>query len=225
MTVTARMGLTKPTTADAFSTQDIADNWDKIDRIPGIYACTASTRPTWGTAQAGRLIIETDTNLIWKWSGTAFSRTAPSGILKQANGSPARGSRLSDFATTITTPRIVCSVDNVVIPNGGRPLMLVTAWRRGDNPSSKFSAYVFRSAINGSAANNAGTMISQWVLSGDNGGAVGSQGQGGSFVTFEPDGLPAGQYGYSFQIDAPNGGTSTVRADAATPVEITIVEL
>src|SRR3954452_20373739 len=102
-TPTTRMGLLKPTTADPFSTADLAANWQKIDDSPGTYVCTSTTRPPWGAAQRGRKIHETDTLLNWTWDGANFQRDAPRGLLKTTSGAWARGQRTTDITTTSTT--------------------------------------------------------------------------------------------------------------------------
>lgn len=75
-TTSPKLGLTLPTTTDPFKTADIAANWSKIDGSPGVFPCTSSTRPTWGTAQVGRTIVETDTHRILQWTGTAWQEPA-----------------------------------------------------------------------------------------------------------------------------------------------------
>lgn len=75
-TKSPKLGLTLPTTIDPFKTADIAANWSTIDGSPGIFPCTSSTRPTWGTAQAGRTIVETDTHRSLQWTGTAWQEPA-----------------------------------------------------------------------------------------------------------------------------------------------------
>lgn len=75
-TKSPKLGLTVPTTTDQFKTADIAANWNTIDGSPGIFPCTSSTRPTWGTSQVGRTILETDTHRSLQWTGTAWQEPA-----------------------------------------------------------------------------------------------------------------------------------------------------
>jgi hypothetical protein len=51
---------------------DFVGNWTLLDGSPGIYICTSSTRPTWTSAQAGRLIFMTDYECLSFWNGTAW---------------------------------------------------------------------------------------------------------------------------------------------------------
>ena len=71
-TFTPRMQLKRPDGSDPFARQDFVDNYNKIDQAPGRHICTSSSRPSWGPAQAGRTITETDTRAEYFWSGTAW---------------------------------------------------------------------------------------------------------------------------------------------------------
>lgn len=75
-TKSPKLGLIVPTTTDQFKTADIAANWNTIDGSPGIFPCTSSTRPTWGSSQVGRYIVETDTHRLLQWTGTAWQEPA-----------------------------------------------------------------------------------------------------------------------------------------------------
>lgn len=71
-TYTARLGLKRNDGTDPFKRQDFTDNYNRLDAAPGVHVCTSSTRPTWASGQAGRLIFETDTNSFYHWNGTTF---------------------------------------------------------------------------------------------------------------------------------------------------------
>jgi hypothetical protein len=71
-TYTARLGLKRNDGSDPFKRQDFVDNYNRLDAAPGVHVCTSSTRPSWTSSQAGRLIWETDTNSLFHWNGTAF---------------------------------------------------------------------------------------------------------------------------------------------------------
>lgn len=71
-TYTSRLGLKRNDGSDPFKRQDFVDNYNRLDAAPGVHVCTSSTRPTWASAQAGRLIYETDTNSLFQWNGTTF---------------------------------------------------------------------------------------------------------------------------------------------------------
>jgi hypothetical protein len=72
-TYTNRLGLKRPDGSDPFKRQDFVDNWNRLDAAPGVYPCTSTSRPTWSTAQAGRLIFETDTFSVYQWDGSTFT--------------------------------------------------------------------------------------------------------------------------------------------------------
>lgn len=70
-TPTTRLGLLKPTTADPFVTQDIADNWQKIDDAIAIDGQgTFANRPAAG--QQGRYYYATDTGLVYRDDGSTW---------------------------------------------------------------------------------------------------------------------------------------------------------
>lgn len=219
-TPTTHLGLLKPGLSDPFVTEDIADNLQTLDDHPGYFVCTSTSRPAWGAAQAGMLISETDTLLIWRWSGTAWQRVAPRGVLTTTSGAKARGQRTSDLGTTSTSYVIVASIPNVVVPAGNRPLMIVVTWYKAEATSGSLAGSIRRAN-----ANNAAPEVASWYMAGDaTAPATGSGGGGGTFVTFEPDGLAPGTYSWSFQIKA-FSGTAYIRANATTPAEITVIEL
>lgn len=214
-TPSANLGLLVPSDADPFSTADIAGNWTKVDGSPGPYKCTSSTRPSWGANQNGRLIFETDTLLLWRWSNQAaqFRRLNGTGILKQVGGTFAIGQRTSDFSTTATSGyQVVVPLGNVVVPDGLRPLEIIVSYQSAYNTVGPFLSAIYRSVTG-----NTGPQTAQWKM---------AQGPGGgSLVGFISGGLAAGTYDFSFQIVGLSGGTSTISASIVTPTTITVVEL
>jgi hypothetical protein len=69
---TSRLLLNSPLGSDPFLRQDFTENWDILDKNPGIFVCTSTSPPAWGGAQAGRKIFETDTRRIRNWTGTGW---------------------------------------------------------------------------------------------------------------------------------------------------------
>lgn len=70
---TPRLSLKRNDGTDPFKRSDFTDNWNKLDAAPGVHVCTSTTRPsTWGVAQAGRSILETDTYRTLYWDGTQW---------------------------------------------------------------------------------------------------------------------------------------------------------
>lgn len=201
----------------------MATNLQKLDDVPGYKPCTSGTRPSWGAAQAGMLIVETDTGLIWRWDGTNFKRTAPAGLLKRADGSPAIATRTTDFATTSTNFVVCLSLTNVVIPDGLRVLMVVVSFGKGENTSGAAVGGIFRSN-----ANNTVPQIGNFGIVGDaSSPTAGAQGPGGSYAGWEVGGVSPGTYNYSFQLrsSVTYGGTSYIRADATNICRMAAIEL
>jgi hypothetical protein len=69
---TPRLGLKTFDTSDPFLRTDFNDTWGKLDASPGDLLCTSTTRPAWGTAQAGMRIYESDTRRELVWTGTGW---------------------------------------------------------------------------------------------------------------------------------------------------------
>jgi hypothetical protein len=71
-TYSTYLGLKLNSTTDPFLLSDFVNNWTILDGSPGVYVCTSSTRPNWTSAQAGRLIFQTDYECLAFWTGTAW---------------------------------------------------------------------------------------------------------------------------------------------------------
>lgn len=74
---TARLGLPVWSGGDSFLRTEFNAAMATIDSSPGVLVCTSSTRPVWGSGQAGRTIIETNTSRIYVWDGSAWNRVSP----------------------------------------------------------------------------------------------------------------------------------------------------
>lgn len=223
-TLTTHLGLVKPSTSDPFVTADIADNWQTLDDSPGIFVCTSTTRPTWGTSQKGRCIIENDTNLIWRWTGTQWARTTPAGLLPLDSGNPAIAEMTGTASTNSTTPVIVnaddgtsgaCVLHNVVVPDGYRPIRVEVIWSRADNDANNCTGAIFQSRNA-----NSGPLLGTWSLN----GAAG-WGGGGTYVALLKDGLAPSTYDFSFQFYATGGGTTQIQSDNNRVTRIAVYEL
>lgn len=215
-TPSPKLQLALPTQTDPFSTADVRENWEKIDAAPGTYICTSTTRPALTAAQAGRKIYETNTGLEWVWNGTAWRRLGPFGLLKRSNGNWAIAERTTDFTTTSNTFVKVVTVADVVVPAGNRPLKIEVAWYKAKNVAGNFHGAIFRSDTN-----NSGPTEVQWVLGTSTNDANAG---GGTFFALIRDGLAAGTYTWSFQINGP-AGTSSIEATATTPTTLLVTEL
>lgn len=71
-TLTQRTGLKVPDGSDPFLRTDFVQNYTTLDKYPGNWICTSTTRPTWGAGQAGMQITETDTRRTMVWTGTTW---------------------------------------------------------------------------------------------------------------------------------------------------------
>ena len=219
--VSARMSLVKPSKTDQFSTADIAANWQKIDDSPGTYVCTSTSRPLWNTNQRGRMIWETDTKLLWAWSGSAWDRVYPTGMLRNSSNSPAYKVFSSTFSTQSGSFVSVFSISNVVVPAGGRPIEVTVNYPRIQNEAGMCEGALIRST-----ANNGTPLIERWQITGDSTSpASGAQGEGGSRTSIET-GLAAGTYSWSFQIRSwSNGKTTSMDATSGRSAALWIKEL
>lgn len=215
-TPSPKLQLAVPSQSDPFSTSDVAENWDKIDAAPGTYICASSSRPSWTAAQGGRKIYETDTGLEWIWTGTAFRRLGPFGLLKRNDGSFAVGERTTDAQTTSNTFAKIVSVTGVVVPAGNRPLRIDVSWYKARNVSGNFSGAIFRSNTG-----NSGPKEAAWVFGTSTQDANAG---GGTYFAIIRNGLNPGTYDWSFQFSGVVG-TSVIEATVATPSTIFVSEM
>ena len=122
MDLTDRLALRKPAGSDPFLRADFNYNQDRIDDYPGYFPCTSGTRPTWGAAQAGLLIFETDTGKILRWTGTVWEtpNVFPKAVLFTANPgvSVAANTTYTQAMGNFTPPR-PCSIWIQGYVNGG----------------------------------------------------------------------------------------------------------
>lgn len=78
---TSKLQLVKQQGAEQVSVDLLNSNFDTLDNNPGVFVCTSTTRPTgpW----TGRMIYETDSQLVRVWNGTEWARfEADGGLLK-----------------------------------------------------------------------------------------------------------------------------------------------
>ena len=66
------LGLKLNSSTDQFLLSDFIGNWTIIDGSPGVFICTSSTRPSWTSQQAGKLIFMTDYECLSFWNGSAW---------------------------------------------------------------------------------------------------------------------------------------------------------
>lgn len=159
-TSTPRLQLKRNDGTDPFQRQDFVDNWNKLDAAPGHHVCTSTSRPTWGAAQAGRLIWETDTRTQWSWSGTAWlpPLTATSGWMLGVSPvqTLAAGAAATYTLGTITTTR----PGTLLVDLSGVLASLDTAQQ-----NASVTPYIGGAAASGGSS---GVSFQQWTGSNNN---------------------------------------------------------
>lgn len=207
-TLSARLGLKRHTTADRFHIQDYADNWAILDNYPGALICTSTSRPTtWGVGQAGLRINETDTNLIWRWTGTAFVRQTGSGLLGRATVT-------SDTATTSFSPVTAVSLTQA-IPDGQRPLQI----------SVSAGGVYSTGGVTRLAVMRGSTVLTTWLHQGAVGSAAAQQPQPLAMTLFDTPNVASATYSLAMNAEAGFGGTCTISASLSSPLALSVVEL
>ena len=103
------LGLKLNDASDPFQLSDFIANWQILDASPGVFICTSTSRPSWSTAQAGRLIFMKDLKQTSYWDGSTWNDprdAAPmfaGGFFLNAACNP--GSTGTFNLLTLTTPR------------------------------------------------------------------------------------------------------------------------
>jgi len=103
------LGLKLNAESDPFALADFIQNWGILDASPGIFICTSTSRPSWSTAQAGRLIFMTDQKCLSFWNGSSWNDLRDSapvfagGAFINSHVNP--GSTAAFNVLTLTTPR------------------------------------------------------------------------------------------------------------------------
>jgi hypothetical protein len=103
------LGLKLNAESDPFQLSDFLQNWSTLDASPGVYICTSTSRPSWSSGQAGRLIFMTDLKQQSYWDGANWQDLRDSapvfagGYYLNATCNP--GSTGNFNLMTFTTPR------------------------------------------------------------------------------------------------------------------------
>lgn len=120
-TPTPRIGYPAPLTTDDYDTSEESDRWFLADDYPGVFICTSGTRPsTWDSIHEGMLIFETDSDLLWRWNGSAFVRA-------HAVGHLSTNQRTADLTVTSGSYTNVASA-SATVPEGGRSIQVTASW-------------------------------------------------------------------------------------------------
>lgn len=216
---TSRLALLRPLAGHGYSRTEYYNNLGIIDQFPGVFICTSSTRPTWGSAHEGMEIWETDRNLRWRWNGIAFVRSAPLGLLSDPTELSA------DEDTAATTPVSVLA-NPVVVPatNAGstRKRIEVTAtWHSIVNGTDTDLGACEVSLLRGS------TVIAIQRLYGrpDTAADLRDWGKGGTIVGYDNPAAGAQTYHLAINSIASIGGTTVLEATATTKATLSVKEV
>lgn len=214
-TLTTRLALIKASTADHFSTADLAANWDKIDQYAGVFRCTSTTRPVWGANQAGLTIYETDTDLEWLWTGSTWRRRGAKGWLAGA-------SRTSNLGVTGTTPFVVAQT-SVQVP-GGRTIDIKVNWQDLFTSSTTQHTLCNLQVLRDNAVVLHSWDVTVWANTDPISFLAGSA--GGLTVTDQLGGArPAGSFTYSLTMSTLASSTITMQCSANAPATINVYEV
>lgn len=215
---TPRLGLERPLAGHGFDRTEFYDLYTLLDGFPGIYLCTSGTRPSgWGTQHTGMLIWETDTSLRWRWSGTAFVRDAPKGLLGVS-------SLTSNQSTGATTPTSVLSkavtIPAFTLSNVDPRIKVEANWYAIDNGTLNTLGGAEVSLLRGS------TVIARQRLRGRPDTATELEwGEGGTIVAWDTPTAGAQTYHLAINSVPSVGGTTTLRATATNPAQLAISEV
>jgi hypothetical protein len=103
------LGLKLNAESDPFELSDFIQNWGILDASPGTFICKSTSRPSWTSAQAGRLIFMTDLKQLSFWNGSSWNDLRDSapifagGAFINSHVNP--GSVVTFNVLTLTTPR------------------------------------------------------------------------------------------------------------------------
>lgn len=209
-TQTTHLGLITWSGADSFLLSDFVSNNSTLDAYPGVFLCTSATHPsTWGASQKGMEILEIDTGIKWRWNGSAFARIAGTGFLAQTT-------RTSDISTTVVAPTYVTALSqSITVPAGGRSVLILAELPVVQSSGGVTAVALFRDA----------GQLTAWSVQGDLLGGASDQPRNGT--QFFVDTPTSGSHTYTVQFACQAGftGTAYIRGSAASPDQLTLVEI
>ena len=206
-TLSQRLGLKQHTLGDNFRIADYADNWDRLDDFPGVYPCLSTARPTWAAGQAGMLISETDTGLLWRWTGAAWARVSPAGLLGKTTAT-------ANFATS-STSAVTAITTAVTVPAGNRSVLLIAEAGGVASTVGITRLSLWRDA----------TQIQSWLQEGSAGAGASAQPQPLDKTLVDTPAAGAITYTLRIAAEIGFGGTSTLVATSTSPMSLSVVEV
>lgn len=201
--LTARLGLIVDTTADPFLTSEVAGNWEIIDEYPGIFTGSTSTITSevsaWGSAQAGQVVSDTTTGLLWQWNGTTLVRFYGTGMLSTVKvTSPVTVTTVLSSTTTVITT--TCT-----IPTGSRWIEIQAEMTDVANVSQDTTIFLLEdSTVIQSAVVQANLLIPVTL-----------------YTTRQPT---AASHTYSVTAGVASASTTTFDASATAPIVLSVKE-
>lgn len=102
-TTTSRLGLVKPDGNEDVEIEDLNGNFDRLDRNPGTFICTSTTRPN--NPYIGQHIHETDTKNGFFWDGTVWRQIYWGPDYNVGRGSQSGSSWSGQYYLTRTGPK------------------------------------------------------------------------------------------------------------------------
>jgi hypothetical protein len=194
------LGLKLNDSSDPFQLSDFTSNYEILDANPGVFICASSGRPSWGAAQAGRLIFMTDLKQLSFWNGAAWSDLRDSapvfagGVFLGANMSPS------------TSP-----VFNVLTFTTSRPSALAI-WASGTyNCANNKTQDAYQSVLIDGASAGIGNFREQVRFEGNSGDTGALAGMNALSIGLVPS-VAAGQHKIGIKVDM---GTYPVSVEMA----------
>jgi len=219
--LSTRLGLSIPATSDSFLTSDYVSNLGILNNYPGYFICTSGSRPsTWGAANSGQRIWETDTGLAWRWSGTAFVRAMPLGYLGLSSISADFPTAATTATTAITTAVTVPATD---AGSTTKRIKITGSWYALDNGTTTTLGLCEVSIYR-----DPGTVLiksMQWRGRPLSTATPLDCGAGGTIVGLDAPTAGATTYYLRINSIAAVGGTTTLRATATARAELLVEEI